>query len=55
MVHYLMDVSGKLITVFEGDISDLNAKFATLGLPIGVYFVKTFHDGQWFTDKVLIR
>ena len=54
-VHYLMDVSGKLITVFEGDISDLNAKFATLGLPIGVYFVKTFHDGQWFTDKVLIR
>ena len=54
-VHYLMDVSGKLITVFEGDIADLNAKCATLGLPIGVYFVKTFHDGQWFTDKLLVR
>ena len=54
-VHYLMDVSGKLITIFEGEIADLQAQIVRMGLPIGVYFVKTFSDGEWHTEKVLIR
>lgn len=54
-VHYLMDVSGKLITIFEGEIADLQAQIVRMGLPIGVYFVKTFSEGEWRTEKVLIR
>ena len=54
-VHYLMDVSGKLITIFEGELSDLQAQIVRMGLPIGVYFVKTFSEGEWHTEKVLIR
>ena len=47
-VHYLIDVSGKLLGVFEGIVpTDL--------LPIGVYFIKTFYDGRWHTQKVLVQ
>ena len=54
-VHYLMDVSGKLITIFEGDMEELHSRFVRMGLPIGVYFIKTFSDGEWHTQKLLIR
>ena len=47
-VHYLIDVSGKLLGVFEGIVpTDL--------LPIGVYFIKTYYDGMWHTQKILVR
>ena len=54
-VHYLMDVSGKLITIFEGEIAGLQAQIFRMGLPMGVYFIKTFTDGEWHTEKVLVR
>lgn len=47
-IHYLVDVSGKLISISEGEVT-------TTGLPIGVYFIKTFIDGQWYTQKILVR
>ena len=47
-VHYLVDVTGKLLGIFEGDVP-------TDQLPIGVYFIKTFYDGQWYTKKILVR
>ena len=47
-VHYLLDVSGKLLGIFEGEVK-------TDQLPIGVYFIKTFYNGQWFTKKILVR
>ena len=47
-VHYLLDVSGKLLGIFEGEIK-------TDQLPIGVYFIKTFYNGQWFTQKILVH
>lgn len=47
-VHYLLDVSGKLLGIFEGEVK-------TDQLPIGVYFIKTFYNGQWFTQKILVR
>ena len=47
-VHYLIDVSGKLLGVFEGDVP-------TDRLPIGVYFIKTYFDGIWHTQKILVR
>ena len=50
-VHYLLDVSGKLLGIYEGDIDDIS----TYGLPKGIYFIKTFIDGQWFTRKILVR
>ena len=53
-VFYIVDMSGKLITIFEGDIESLKARFVSIGLPRGVYFIKTFVDGQWYTEKVLV-
>lgn len=47
-VHYLVDISGKLITIYEGEIEN----YKTISLPIGVYFVKTYIDGQWLTRKI---
>ena len=47
-IHYLVDISGKLLGIFEGEVK-------TDSLPIGVYFIKTFYDGQWFTQKILVK
>lgn len=46
-VHYLVDVTGKLLGVFEGEVK-------TDFLPIGAYFIKTYVDGQWYTKKIFI-
>ena len=54
-IHYLIDVSGKLLTIYEGDIVTLKTQLHTMGLPIGIYFIKTFYDGTWHTEKVLNR
>ena len=54
-VHYLMDVSGKLITIFEGETAELQAQIVRMGLPVGVYFIKTFSGGEWHTEKMLER
>jgi hypothetical protein len=54
-VHYIVDISGKLIAVFEGDIDNYQLSIVNYQLPIGVYFIKTYIDGQWFTKKVLVR
>ena len=53
--HYLIDVSGKLITIYEGDIASLKTQLRSMGLPVGIYFIKTFYDGTWHTEKVLVR
>ena len=47
-VHYLVDVTGKLLGIYEGEVP-------TAGLPIGVYFVKTYVEGTWVTRKILVR
>ena len=47
-VNYLVDVTGKLLGVYMGDVP-------TEYLPIGVYFIKSYVDGQWFTKKILIN
>lgn len=47
-IHYLVDVTGKLLGIFEGEVK-------TDSLPIGVYFIKTFYNGQWYTKKILVH
>ena len=47
-VHYLLDVSGKLLGIYEGEVP-------TDYLPKGVYFIKTFYEGRWYTQKILIH
>ena len=47
-VHYLVDVSGKLLGVYQGEVP-------TDFLATGVYFIKTFVDGQWRTRKILVH
>ena len=55
---YLLDISGKLVGVFNGSWEDASdSQLATLHyrLPTGIYFVKAFRDGQWFTKKILVH
>jgi len=55
---YLLDVSGKLITTYEGlldEAGDSQLARLHLWLPTGIYFVKAFYDGQWHTKKILVH
>ena len=53
-VHYLVDMSGKLITIVEGEVTNYEEKVKSYGLPAGVYFFKAYIDNKWFTKKVLV-
>jgi hypothetical protein len=52
-VHYLVDVSGKLLGIYEGE--NYQSAITNHQLPIGVYFIKSFYDGKWYTKKIFIR
>ena len=55
---YLMDVSGKLIHVYEGvleEASDSQLAKEHIHLSTGVYFVMAFYDGKWHSKKVLVH
>lgn len=56
---YLLDISGKLIYIYEGRLEDASdSQIGRLPLPMlstGVYFVKAFYDGEWHTKKILIH
>jgi len=60
-ILYIVDISGKLITIVEGSFEDdplsiINHQSSIVSrLPIGVYFVKAFINGQWHTRKFLIQ
>lgn len=56
---YLLDISGKLITVYQGRLEEASdAQLSRLHLPMlstGVYFVKAFYNGAWHTKKILVH
>ena len=56
---YLLDISGKLITVYQGRLEEASdAQLSRLHLPMlstGVYFVKAFYNGSWHTKKILVH
>ena len=55
---YLLDISGKLITVYEGIHEEAgDSQLASLGIPLstGIYFIKAFYDGEWHTKKILVH
>lgn len=52
---YLLDVTGKLIAVLNGDINSIEVSKATLPLSTGIYFLKAYIDDQWMTKKILVR
>lgn len=58
-ILYLLDISGKLICIYEGRLEDASdSQLAQLSLPMlstGVYFVKAFYDGKWHTKKILVH
>jgi hypothetical protein len=54
---YLLDISGKLITIYNGELEKAgDAQLSSLGIRLttGVYFVKAFYEGQWHTKKILV-
>ena len=55
-VVYIVDVSGKLISIREGAFDEADSRWlqSQLSLPVGVYFLKAFIDKQWYTKKVLV-
>ena len=53
-VVYVVDVTGKLLSIYEADMENVQASLRDQ-LPVGVYFLKTFMDGQWYTKKVVIQ
>ena len=52
---YLLDITGKLIAVLDGDIETIEVSKATFPIATGVYFLKAFVDGNWYTKKILVR
>jgi len=55
---YLLDISGKLITVYQGrldEAGDSQLSALSLHLSTGIYFIKAFYDGQWHTKKILVH
>ena len=56
---YLVDVTGKLIYVYNGRLEDAGeSQIAHLPLPMlstGVYIVKAFYDGEWHAKKIFIH
>lgn len=55
---YLLDISGKLITIYEGSLdeaSDSQLGALHLYLSTGIYFVKAFYEGRWYTKKILVH
>ena len=56
---YLVDVTGKLIYVYNGRLEDAGeSQIARLPLPMlstGVYIVKAFYDGEWHAKKIFIH
>ena len=52
-IHYLVDISGKLLGIMEGDIDHL--PITNYQLPIGVYFIKSYYGGEWHTKKILVK
>ena len=55
---YLLDVSGKLITIYNGVLEEAgDRQLSSLGISLstGIYFVKAFYDGQWHVKKILVH
>ena len=55
---YLLDVSGKLIRIYEGSMDEAGeAQLSRLSLQLstGVYFIKAYYDGMWHTKKILVH
>ena len=56
---YLLDVSGKLIYVYQGRLENAgDSQLSRLPIPLlstGIYFVKAFYDGEWHTKKILVH
>ena len=58
-ILYLVDVTGKLIYIYEGRLEDASdSQLAALPIPMlstGVYFVKAYYAGNWHTKKILVH
>ena len=55
---YLLDITGKLIMVYQGRLEDAgDAQLSKLRyqLSTGIYFVKAFYNGEWHTKKILVH
>lgn len=52
---YLLDITGKLIAVLDGDINTIEVSKATMPLATGIYFLKAYIDDTWHTKKILVR
>ena len=52
---YLLDVTGKLVAILNGDINSVEVNKSTFPISTGVYFLKAYIDNCWYTKKILVR
>ena len=55
---YLLDVSGKLIYIYQGvleEAGDSQLSSLPVSLSTGIYFVKAYYDGEWHVKKILVH
>ena len=52
---YLLDVTGKLAAILNGDIHSVEVNKSTFPISTGVYFLKAYIDNCWYTKKILVR
>lgn len=52
---YLLDVTGKLVAILNGDINTVEVNKSTFPISTGVYFLKAYIDNRWYTKKILVR
>ena len=52
---YLLDVTGKLVAILNGDINSVEVNKSTFPISTGVYFLKAYIDNRWYTKKILVR
>ena len=54
-ILYIVDISGKLIRIVEGSFDSYQLPITNHQLPIGIYFIKAYINGQWYTRKILVH
>ncbi len=54
-ILYIVDISGKLIRIVEGSLDSYQLPITNHQLPIGIYFIKAYINGQWYTRKILVH
>lgn len=52
---FLLDITGKSLQRFKKLTEGRNITINVSGYAAGIYFVKAFHNGKWYVQKVIVK